>query len=109
MGTMRKFGIEPSDPAFRKLMGLRGGLLKQVGFKVPRTITALVKILAASPGELTLWHDIESGWMIEVRPVPGARPVYTAVPDDVAMDILQGRRIHEIHEYYSRPAVNIDQ
>jgi len=106
---MRRFGIQIDDPAYRKLMGARGSLLKQTGFKVPRTLTALLKILAASPGELTLWHDIESGWMVEVRERPGAPPVYNAVPDEVAMDILQGRRIHEHHETYSRAPVNIDQ
>ena len=109
MTTMRRYGIDTSDPSYRKLMSLRGGLLKAPGFTVPRTISALIKIAFASPGELTLWHDVEAGWMIEVRAVPGAPPVYTAVPDDVAMDILQGRRIHEIHERYSRPVTDIDQ
>jgi len=106
---MRLAKVQLEHPAYQQLLRARGSLLSSPGFKVPRTIIELIKFVAASPGELTLWHDAESGWMLEVRELPGSPPVYTAVPDEVAMDIVQGRRIHEHHETYSRAPVNIDQ
>lgn len=108
MTTMRRAGIQIENPAYKQLERARAAIINATGFKVPRTVTALLKLIGASPGELTLWHDAEAGWMLEVRETPGAPPVYNSVPDEVAMDILQGRRIHEHHESYSRAPVDID-
>lgn len=109
MSTMRNVGIPINDPAYRKLWSVRGAIKGIPGDPFPRTWTQILKLIGLSPGELTLWHDIECGWVVEVRERPGSQPVYNAVPDEVAMDILQGRRVHEHSETYSREPVNVDQ
>jgi hypothetical protein len=75
--------------AMRELYSIRGELLKRVGFKFPRTISLILKLAGLSPGTITLWHDIESGWMTEARARPGAPPVYKYVSDEVAITILK--------------------
>lgn len=92
LGTMRKYGILESDPAYLKLSGIRGKLMGQVGFKAPRPKSLLFKLIGLSPGTVSLWHDAESGFMSEARAFPGALPVYKAISDEVAMAILK----HEV-------------
>ncbi|MBU2685737.1 MAG: hypothetical protein KKF27_21040, partial [Gammaproteobacteria bacterium] len=98
LGTMTRFGIPEVSEAYKKLYGIRARLLAQVGFKFPRTVSQLVKMVGLSPGTVTLWHDIESGWMSEARAKPGAPPVYRSVPDEVAMAILKGELTKELEQ-----------
>lgn len=107
LGTMRRFGISEISEPFRLLSAERAKLLKQVGVKFPRTVSQLVKLIGLSPGVISLWHDVESGWMSEARERPGAPPIYRAVSDEVAMAILKGELTHELEvelmtpdEYY---------
>ena len=99
MGTMRRFGILESNPAFRQLFAARGKLMAQVGFKFPRTIIQLVKLVGMSPGSITLWEDIESGWMAEGRVKPGAPPVYHYITDEQAVAIINRDVSPELHDY----------
>lgn len=96
LGTMRRFGISELSEPYRKLYSIRGKLLAQVGFKFPRSVTQLVKLLGLSPASISLWHDVESGWMSEARERPGALPVYHHVTDEMAMAILKGELTHEL-------------
>jgi len=89
LGTMTKFGIPGMSDAYQSLYAMKGKLMAQVGFKYPRTITQLIKLIGFSPGEIRLWHDVESGWMSEARAKPGAPPVYKRVTDEIAMAILK--------------------
>lgn len=89
--------------ATRELYGLRGKLLVQVGFKFPRSTLALAKLAGLSPGRITLWHDIESGWMTEARVKPGAPPVYKRATDEVAVAILKGELTHELEAELMTP------
>ena len=70
----------------------------QVGFKLPRPVSLLLRLVGLSPGVLKVWHDAESGWMSEARARPGAPPVYKAVSDEVAMAILKHEITHELEE-----------
>jgi len=103
LGTMRKFGISELSGPYQELFKLRGKLMAQVGIKFPRTVTQLLKLLALSPGTLTLWHDVESGWMTEARAAPGAPPVYKKASDEVAMAILKGEITHELEQQLLTP------
>lgn len=103
LGTMRRFGIPEVSDAFRELTSLRGKLIKQVGFKYPRIITQLVKLIGLSPGVISVWHDIESGWMSEARVKPGAPPVYKSVSDEVAMAILKREVTPELEKELMTP------
>lgn len=108
LGTMRHFGISELSEPYQKLFQIRGQLLKQVGFKFPRRVSSLLKLLGLSPGIITIWHDLESGWMSEARERPGAPPVYRSVSDEVAMAILKGELTHEAFEELKIPVVDID-
>jgi len=96
LSTMKKFGIPEGAEAYQELYSLRSKLLKQVGFKFPRVISPLLRLAALSPGSITLWHDVEGGWMTEARKRPRAHPVYHYVTDEVAMAILKGELTHEL-------------
>lgn len=89
LGSMRVSGILTTSGPYKELYALRGKLMAQIGFKFPREITMLLKLIGLSPGTITLWHDIESGFMSEARAYPDAPPVYKRVSDEVAMTILK--------------------
>jgi hypothetical protein len=90
LGALRPhLEIPGVSEAMRELYSIRGELLKRVGFKFPRTISAILKLAGLSPGTITLWHDVESGWMTEARAYPGAPPVYKHASDEVAITILK--------------------
>ncbi len=108
MGTMRKFGIDELSAPYQQLFSERGKLMAQVGVKFPRTVSQLAKLLGLSPGTVSLWHDVESGWMSEARERPGAPPVYRSVSDEVAMAILRGELTHDMSVELMKPAENID-
>jgi len=95
MRSLRRFGITEFDPAYQTLASIRSGLLKHVGFKYPRTITQLARLAALSPGEVKLWHDVESGWMAEIRDRAGDPPRYRYVDDETAVKVLQGTLTHD--------------
>ena len=101
--TMQNFGIGPGDLGYNKLFSLRGKLMKQVGFKFPRTVTQILKLAALSPGSITVWNDAEAGWMIEARERPGAPPVYRYVSDLVAMTVLKGELTPELEKELMTP------
>ena len=89
LGSLRHTGLGPGTTPFDTLWKLRGKIYGQIGIKFPRSLTQLIKIFGLSPGTITLWHDIEAGWMSEARAYPGAPPVYKSVSDEVAMTILK--------------------
>lgn len=103
LGSMRKFGISEVSEAYQKLFSIRGKLMTQVGLKFPRSVSQLVRLVGLSPGSISLWHDIESGWMSEARERPGAPPVYHRVSDEVAMAILKGELTHELELELMKP------
>ncbi|GAI46557.1 unnamed protein product, partial [marine sediment metagenome] len=96
LGSMRIHGILPTAGPYQELFRLRGKLMGQVGFKFPREITMLLHLVGLSPGEIKLWHDVESGFMSEARAYPGAPPVYKAVSDETAMAILKHEMTKEL-------------
>lgn len=107
MGTMRRFGLE-GTPSFGQLSSIRGKLMAQIGFKFPRQVSLLMKLVGFSPGTITLWHDSEQGFMSEARTKPGAPPVYKAASDEVAMAILKREITPELEAILLTPDVGID-
>jgi len=103
LGVMRRYGISEVSPAYKQLYSVRGKLLAQIGFKVPRPITILAKLVGLSPGIINVWHDAESGWFSEARAKPGAPPVYRSVTDEVAMMILKGELTKELEKELMTP------
>ena len=108
LGTMRRFGISELAPSYLQLDSIRGKLMAQVGFKFPRQLSLLAKLVGLSPGEFRLWHDAEAGWMSEARARPGAPPVYKAVSDKVAMAILKEEVTPELEQQLLTPDIDID-
>ena len=103
LGTMRTYGISELSPAYLQLSSVRGKLLRQVGLKAPRGIIPLLKLAGLSPGEITIFHDLEAGWLAMSRERPGATPVYHYVSDEIAMTILKGDITHEDFETLKVP------
>lgn len=103
LATLRKYNISDISDAYKKLFDIRGKLMAQVGIKFPRVSIPMIKLLALSPGTITLWEDIESGWMSEARAKPGAPPVYKKVSDEVAMAILKQEVTHELEQELLTP------
>jgi hypothetical protein len=103
LSTMRRFGISELDESYKALFGVQGKLLAQIGFKFPRTILQLLKLAALSPGSITLWHDVESGWMAEARTGPGAPPVYHRVSDEVAVKLIKKELTPELEKELMTP------
>jgi len=99
LGTLRKYGISDISPEYLKLSGIRGRLLSQVGLKFPRSIIQVLKLVGLSPGSITLWEDIESGWLAEGRVRPGAPPVYHYITDEQAIAILNKDISTELHDF----------
>ncbi|MBW2561769.1 MAG: hypothetical protein JRE40_13060 [Deltaproteobacteria bacterium] len=103
LGALRGTGLGPGTTPYDTLWKLRGKVFGQLGIKFPRTVTQLIKIAGLSPGTITLWHDIEEGWMSEARVRPGAPPVYKSVSDEVAMAILKREITKELEEKLMTP------
>ncbi|GAI64197.1 unnamed protein product [marine sediment metagenome] len=82
--------------------------MARVGFKFPRVLSLLAKLVGLSPGEFRLWHDVESGWMSEARARPRALPVYKAISDEVAMTILKEEITPELEAILLTPDVGVD-
>jgi hypothetical protein len=104
LGVLRpRLDIPGVSDAYQKLYGIRGRLLKEVGVKFPRTLTSLFKLMGLSPGSITIWHDVESGWLAEAREKPGAPPVYHRVSDEVAVKILKKEVTPELEKELLTP------
>jgi len=103
MGTMRRYGIPEESDAYQSLWGQRGRLMAEIGQKFPRETLQMRLISALYSPVIRLWHDIESGWMVEAREKPGAPPVYKSVSDEVAMAILKGEVTPELEEELVTP------
>ena len=103
LGVMRRLGIGELTEPYQVLFRARGALLARIGFKYPKTVSAVLKLLALSPGSVTLWHDVECGWMTEARRAPGAPPVYRHASDEVAAALLKGELTHELEETLMTP------
>jgi len=108
LGALRGSGLGPGITPFDTLWELRGKIYGQIGLKFPRTLTQLVKILGLSPGTVTLWHDVEAGWMSEARVRPGAPPVYKKVSDEVAIAILKKEVTPELEAELLTPDEYVD-
>lgn len=103
LGTMTRAGIPSLADPFRKVFELRGQVFRQVGLKLPRTIIQLIRLVALSPGSITLWLDVEAGWMSEGREKPGAPPVYRWPTDEQAMMLLKGELTKELELELLKP------
>jgi len=103
LGRLRTRGFGPGTGPFEELWRIRGRVFGQVGFKFPREITQILRIIGLSPGTLAIWFDIEAGWMVEARISAGAAPVYRSISADAAIDILQGKLTHEFEAELMEP------
>jgi len=89
--------------AFQELYSLRGELMAKIGFKFPREVRLILRIVGLSPGTINLWFDIESGWMSEARARPRALPVYKSISVEVAMTLLRGELTKELEAELMAP------
>ena len=101
--TMRKFGVPEGMPAFNVLGAQRSKLMAQVGFKFPRSILQLIRIVGLSPGVIALFLDVEAGFMSEARPTPSSPPVYKMVPGETAAKILKHDISPELEAFLMTP------
>ena len=103
LGTIKRAGLGPGSEAYNQVFSLRGKILTQIGFKYPRSIISIVKLIGLSPGSITLWLDIEGGWRSEGRVKPGAPPIYRPLTDEEAISILKRDITDELHDRLFTP------
>lgn len=96
-------GFGPGTAPFSILYEARNKVLASVGLKASRSVLSILKLAGLSPGEITVWHDAESGFFTEARERPGAAPAYHHVSDDVAITILKGQLTHELEAELMKP------
>lgn len=108
VSTLRRAGLGPLDAPWREVYKMRDEIISKFTGPYPRSTVQILRIAGLSPGILALWLDPEAGWMVEAREHAGAPPVYHRVDEDVAEDILAGRKIHEYEALFVRPAANVD-
>jgi len=106
--TLLKAGYGIIDPSYMSLLRQGNIATLNFGFKIPRPMTLLIKLVGLSPGEIKLWHDADSGWFTEARAKPGATPVYKHVSDEVAVAILKKEVTHELEAELLTPDKYID-
>lgn len=98
LGTMERFGIDPTSEAYRSLQGQRAKLIAEVGRKFPRDYNWLTFLVGESPGTIRLGHDVEAGFFVEARVKPKAPPIYHHVTHEEAMTILKEEIPPELHD-----------
>lgn len=108
LSDMRSFGFSIDFRPFRILQDSRIKLLRQIGVKLPKVISLLIKFIGLSPGVIALWLDNESGFMSEARTTPSSPPVYKSVSSQLAMKILSHDISPELEEFLMTPDVDID-
>ncbi len=96
-------GIPETSTPYKAVEEAFYGLVKNQGYKVPRSVFGVAKMYGFSPGTITLWMDAESGWMTEAREKPGAPPIYRAVSDEVAMAIIKEELTPELAKELMTP------
>jgi hypothetical protein len=90
-------------PNYLNLSRLRGELYTSIGFRVPKFMQLVIKLIGLSPGEVKLWFDAECGFFTEARAYTGAPPVYHIVTDEVAIAIVKGELTHELEAVLMTP------
>ena len=100
---LRLGGVLPTNPAYQAVWKLRGELMGKLGFKTPRGIVGVLKLLALSPGSIQVWFDAEAGWVSEARAGPGAPPVYRYIDAATAVTIIKGGLTHELEAKLMEP------
>ncbi len=108
LGVLSRAGISPELSGFQILRDTRSYLYKNLGVKLPRTISQLIRFIGFSPGVIALWHDSENGFMSEARTTPGSPPVYKSVSGDIAIKILRHDISPELEQFLMAPATDID-
>lgn len=101
--SLQRAGLGPGSDVYNYLYKVRGRVFGQIGYKYPREVSLILKLIGLSPGEIRLFHDIESGWLVEARAEPGAAPVRKYVSDDIATTLLKGGLTHELEDYLLTP------
>lgn len=71
--------------------------------QLPRTILQLIKLLGLSPGSISLFLDVEGGFLTAAKVDDKARPVYHYVSADVAARLLTGGLDHDLEDILMTP------
>ena len=98
-----KAGINPFSTSYLNLARAGNYIDLNLGFKVPRPVTFILKLFGLSPGEIKLWFDAESGWLSEARERPGAPPIYHYITVDQAITLLKGELTHDLEKVLMTP------
>lgn len=101
--SMHRLGIDEASEEYKTLWKARGAFFGKMGFRVPKPITLIARLFGFSPGELRLYHDADTGFMVEGRARPEARPAFHYVDDETAIAIIKGEVTHELEAELMAP------
>lgn len=101
--SLRRLGIDETNPIIGQLTRARGAAFGSIGSKVPRSVLDVIRIAGLSPGSIRVFFDVETGWLSEARPGPGAPPVYHSIDSETAVRIIKRDIDHQLEDYLMTP------
>jgi len=109
LDVWRRRGVPTNVPSYLKLDRVRAEYRLQIGIRIPRPVTFLMKLVGLSPGTLRLFHDGDFGFLVELRDYEGAPPRYRHISDDLSATIVKGELTHEMFKQLLTPDDYIEE
>jgi len=103
MARMLEEHIPIVSTPFKVVWEARAILQEKIGFRLPRPVLSLLSLYGLSTGSFTLWLDPETGYFVEAREKEGSRPIYHAINEDRAINILKHGLTHDEFELLKIP------
>jgi hypothetical protein len=90
-------------PGYKELFAARARLVRQLTGPFPRATTLLKFIPFLSPGQIRVWYDSETGWIVEGRKSPGAPPTLRSVDQATALAVMDPEAPEELLHKFEEP------
>lgn len=103
LAELLRYNVNPLSEAYLNVRRMENLVTINIGFKIPKPLSLIMKLFGLSPGEVRLWLDPECGWLAEWRDKEGAPPVYHYISTEKAAIILKGELTKELETELMTP------
>ena len=100
---LRIHGLGIGSGPYEQLWKIRGQVFARIGYKIPREVQLILRLVALSPGEIQLYFDVENGWMTHARHGPGVPWVSRSITASTAITLLQDGLTHSLEDELMAP------